>query len=149
KRRVILKSEAIPYPDRAIKNNPRLVVTNLRNKPKRVYEICGGHGDTENRIKELKNDLSIDPTSCSRFLANQFRVLMTAAAYMLYQEIRWQLCKTELARAQVFRIRLALIKVSARITESTRRIVLHLSDNLPFLRPWRMLARAMGTSPAT
>ena len=41
----------------------------------------------ENRIKEL-HDLQIDRTSCSDFWANQFRVLLTAAAYVLMQELR-------------------------------------------------------------
>ena len=45
-------------------------------------------GDAENRLKELKLGLEIDRTSCTRFLANQFRVLMTAAAYVLMQELR-------------------------------------------------------------
>ncbi|MCP5021747.1 MAG: hypothetical protein GY930_08200, partial [bacterium] len=47
------------------KNNPRLVVTNLRNKPKRVYENYCGRANTENRNKELKNVLSIARTTPS------------------------------------------------------------------------------------
>ena len=143
-RRVILKAEAIPYPGRELKNNPRFVVTNLRHKAKRVYEIYCGRGDAENRIKELKKDLSIDRTSCSGFLANQFRVLMTAAAYMLFQEMRWQLRGTDLGRAQVARLRDMLVKVGARVVESVRRVVFHLPVHLPFARPWRKLARAFG-----
>lgn len=145
-RRVILKAEAIPYPGREMKNNPRFVVTNLRHTPERVYEIYCGRGDAENRIKELKDDLSIDRTSCSNFLANQFRVLMTAAAYMLFQELRWQLRNTELRRAQVRRMREMLLKIAARVTESVRRIVFHLPVRLPFGRPWRKVARALGAT---
>lgn len=148
-RRVILKTEAIPYAGREMKNNPRFVVTNLRHKPERVYEIYCGRGDAENRIKELKKDLSIDRTSCSRFLANQLRVTMTAAAYMLFQEIRWRLRDTELGRAQVFRLRDMLIKVAARVAESVRRVVFHLPVGLPFVRPWRKLARAFGAIAST
>lgn len=143
-RRVILKAEAIPYLGRELKNNPRFVVTNLRHKPGRVYEIYCGRGDAENRIKELKNDLAIDRTSCSSFLANQFRVLMTASAYMLFQELRWQLRDTELCRAQIGRIRDMLIKVGARVAESVRRVVFHFPVGLPFERPWRKVARALG-----
>lgn len=144
KRRVILKAEAIPYVGRDLKNNPRFVVTNLRHNAERVYEIYCGRGDAENRIKELKKDLSIDRTSCSGFLANQFRVLMTSAAYMLFQEMRWQLRGTDLGRAQVARLRDMLVKVGARVVESVRRVVFHLPINLPFERPWRKLARAFG-----
>jgi hypothetical protein len=147
-RRVILKAEAIPYTGRKLKDNPRFVVTNLRHKPERVYEIYCGRGDPENRFKELKDDLSIDRTSCSSFLANQFRVLMTAAAYMLFQELRWQLRNTDLRRAQVRRIREMLIKIAARVTESARRIVFHLPTCCPFARPWRQAARALGATAA-
>ena len=31
----------------------------------------------ENRLKELHHGLALDRTSCHRFLANQFRVLLT------------------------------------------------------------------------
>lgn len=146
KRRVILKAEAIPYAGRQMKNNPRFVVTNLRHKPERVYEIYCGRGDAENRIKELKCDLAIDRTSCSSFVANQVRVVMTTAAYLLFQELRWQLRKTKLKRAQVGRLRTTLLKVSARVTESVRRIVFHLPTSYAFEKLWRHAARALGAS---
>jgi len=146
KRRVILKAEAIPYAGREMKNNPRFVVTNLRHKPERVYENYCGRGDAENRIKELKCDLSIDRTSCTSFVANQVRVVMTAAAYLLFQELRWKLRKTKLVRAQVSRLRTTLIKVSARVTESVRRIIFHLPTSYAFERLWRRAAHALGAS---
>jgi hypothetical protein len=145
-RRVILKAEAIPYIGREMKNNPRFVVTNLRHNPERVYEIYCGRGDAENRIKELKCDLSIDRTSCTSFVANQVRVVMTAAAYMLFQELRWQLRKTKLKRAQVGRLRVTLLKVSARVTESVRRIVFHIPTSYAFKTLWRRAAHALGAS---
>ncbi|MFQ5473576.1 MAG: IS1380 family transposase [Dehalococcoidia bacterium] len=145
-RRVILKAEAIPYAGREMKNNPRFVVTNLHHKPERVYRIYCGRGDAENRIKELKCDLSIDRTSCTGFVANQVRVVMTAAAYLLFQELRWQLRKTELRRAQVGRLRTMLLKVSARVVESTRRIVFHLPTSYAFEKLWRRAAHALGAS---
>lgn len=152
KRRVILKAEAIPYPGRALKNNPRFVVTNLTWRAKRVYlEYCG-RGDPENRIKELKLDLAIDRTSCMSFVANQLRVTMTAAAYLLYQELRWRLRKTSLGRAQVGRLRTVLIKAAARVAESVRRIVFHLPAGYAFHAEWLTAARAFGArtpQPAT
>ena len=144
KRRVVLKAEAIPYLGRKMKDNPRFVVTNLRHAPERVYEIYCGRGDVENRIKELKCDLSIDRTSCSSFVANQLRVVMTAAAYILFQEVRWQLRHTRLKRAQVGRLRTALVKVSARVTESVRRIVFHLPTSYAFEKLWCRAACALG-----
>ena len=144
KRRVILKAEAIPYEGRELKNNPRFVVTNLNGKPKRVYATYRGRGDAENRIKELKCDLSIDRTSCMNFVANQVRVTMTAAAYLLFQELRWQLRKTTLGRTQVSRLRVMLIKVAARVTESVRRLVFHLPTAYAFKDEFLSAALAMG-----
>src|ERR1035438_8410421 len=37
---------------------------------------------------------AIDRTSCTRFLANQLRGLLTAAAYVLYQELRLRAART-------------------------------------------------------
>lgn len=142
-RRVITKAEAIPYPGRSIKDNPRHVVTNLRAGHEKVYDLYCLRGDVENRIKELKRDLQIDRTSCSRFLANQVRVLMTAAAQVLYQEVRWRL-RRRLGHAQVGRLMVTLVKVSARIVESTRRVIFHLPRHFAFRDDWMVAARALG-----
>src|SRR5207245_7234126 len=82
KRRVIIKAEVVRHPGRDPKNNPRFVVTNLPDAPEAVYQIYCGRGDMENRLKELHHGLAMDRTSCSRFLANQFRGLLTLAAYV-------------------------------------------------------------------
>jgi hypothetical protein len=142
-RRVITKAEVIPYPGRTTKDNPRHVVTNLRGRPENVYDLYCLRGDVENRIKELKHDLQVDRTSCSRFVANQVRVLMTSAAHLLYQEIRWRM-RRRLGQAQVGRLMAMLIKVGARVIESTRRVVIHLPTHYAFARDWRAAARALG-----
>src|SRR6266542_362095 len=81
RRRVIIKAEVVRHPGRDPKNNPRFVVTNLPCAPQTIYEqIYCQRGDVENRLKELHHGLELDRTSCSRFLANQFRVLLTLAA---------------------------------------------------------------------
>ena len=84
------------------KDNPRFVVTNLKQNPQWIYEqVYCQRGDVENRIKELHDGMQIGRTSCSDFLANTFRVLLTAAAYVLMQEMRLHLSPTRHARAQV------------------------------------------------
>jgi Transposase DDE domain group 1 len=70
-------------------------------------------GDIENQIKEL-HDLEIDRTSCTSFWANQFRVLLTAAAYVWMQELRLRAAGTACARAQVRTLRERLLKLGAR-----------------------------------
>jgi hypothetical protein len=148
KRRVIYKAEVVRLEGREPKDNERFVVTNLRQSPKQVYRIYTDRGDPENRIKELKNDLAMDRTSCSRFLANQFRVLLTAAAYVLMQELRFRARHTDCARAQVGTLRLRLLKLAAWVEVSVRRIVIHLPRRFPGRPAWLRIAAAVGGIPS-
>lgn len=148
KRRVIIKADITLHPGRQPKDNPRFIVTNLKTTPKFIYEkVYCPRGDVENRIKELKDGLEIDRTSCSSFKANQLRVLMTAAAYVLMQELRLQARRTGCARAQVNTLRLRLLKLGAWIESSVRRIVLHLPMRTPYADEWRRIARSIGAVP--
>lgn len=147
-RRVIIKGQITYHQGRKPKENPRFIVTNLKQSPQYIYEkIYCARGDIENRIKELKDGLEIDRTSCSRFIANQLRVLMTAAAYVLFQELRWHARHTRCARAQVSNLRLYLLKFGAWIEASVRRIVLHLPVNTPYANDWQRIARSVGGVP--
>jgi hypothetical protein len=147
-RRVIIKAEIVFNQRDEPKDNPRFVVTNQHQTPKFIYKkaYCS-RGEIENRIKELHHGLELDRTSCPRFWANQFRVLLTAAAYALLQEIRRQAKRTTLARAQVTTLRERLLKLSARIEESVRRIVVHLPNTFPYAREWNSIARQLGAAP--
>jgi len=137
-RRVICKAEVMSQGE-----NPRFVVTSRRDlKPKALYRFYCQRGDPENRIKELKLDLKADRLSCHRFWANQFRLLLHAAAYVLMQAMRKLLAGTEFARAQVNTLRLYLLKVGARIRESVRRVWVQLPSAYPWLDLWHRLARA-------
>ncbi len=147
KRRVIIKAEVVRHPGRDPKNNPRFLVTNLPHAPQTVYEeIDCRRGDVENRLKELHHGLEMDRTSCSRFLANQFRVLLSLAAYLLFQELQRRARGTACADAQVTTLRERLIKLAVWVERSVRRIVLHLPATFPWLRTWRQLARAVGAT---
>ena len=87
-----------------------MVITNMRQSPQWLYEkVYCQRGEIENRIKEL-HAMEIDRTSCSRFWANQFRVLLTAAAFVLMQELRLSAADTNCARAQVWTLRERFLK---------------------------------------
>ena len=76
--------------------------------------------------------LLADRTSCHDFVANQFRVLLSAAAYILMDTLRREgLANSELANAQVGTIRLKLLKIGARVVHSVRRIMVHLAGGHP------------------
>jgi hypothetical protein len=147
KRRIIMKAEVVRLLGRDPRDNPRFVVTNLRQAPRRVYGIYRGRGDVENRLKELHYGLGLDRTSCTAFWANAFRVLLTAAAYVLLQGLRERLAATPAARYQVGTLRERLFKLGARVQVSARRIVLHLPSAFPWLALWQTVALALGASP--
>ncbi len=147
KRRIVMKAEVLRYPGRASKSNPRFVVTNLPAPPAAVYAGYAARGDMENRVKELKLGLALDRTSCAHFRANQFRVLLTAAAYVLFQALQRHAPRIAGAVAQVSTLRERLLKVAVWVERSVRRIVLHLPTAFPWLRPWRQLAQALGATP--
>jgi hypothetical protein len=146
-RRVVCKAEVVRLEGREPRLNARFVVTNLAGKARRIYErtYCR-RGDAENRIKELF-DVAFDRTSCSRFAANQFRVLLAAAAYALLQELRLAARGTAWARAQVNTLRLELLKVGVQVIASVRRIVLRLPAAFPFRDGWRAVALRSGAAP--
>jgi hypothetical protein len=147
KRRIIFKAEVVRQPGKEPKDNPRFLITNLKQKPQWIYEqVYCERGDVENRIKELHHGLEIDRTSCSKFWANQFRVLMTAAAYVLMQELRLRAARTDCARAQVGILRERLLKLGARVVVSVRRVVIHLPVSFPFRSSFRQIALAFGAS---
>jgi hypothetical protein len=144
-RRVVIKAEVVRLAGRDPRDNPRFVITNLRQSPRFVYEqVYCARGDIENRIKELHDGLQIGRTSCCRFWANQLRVLLTAAAYVLMQELRLRAARTACARAQVTWLRERLLKLGVQVVVSVRRIVLHLPTATPDLDAWRQVALALG-----
>jgi len=147
KRRVIIKAEVVCLEGREPRDNPRYVVTNLSAGPQHLYEnVYCQRGEIENRIKELHYGLQIDRTSCTDFWANQLRVLLTAAAYVLMQELRAAAAGTECARAQVSTLRERLLKLGAWVERSVRRIVLHLPQHAPWQDEWCRVARSLGAA---
>jgi len=145
KRRVLYKAEVVRAAGKEAKDNPRFVVTNLKQSPQWIYEqVYCQRGDVENRIKELHDGMQIGRTSCSNFLANTFRVLLTAAAYVLMQEMRLHLAPTRHARAQVSTLREHFLKLGAQVIVTVRRIVLHLPQAFPYRDSFHRLALSLG-----
>ena len=117
----------------------------MRQTPRFIYEkVYCARGDIENRIKELLDGLQIDRTSCTHFSANQLRVLLTAAAYVLMQELRLRAARTACARTQVSWLRDRLLKLGVHVVRSARRLVLHLPQATPHLDAWRQIALELG-----
>lgn len=118
-RRIIARIEASDQGTDA-----RFVVTNLADKPKRLYErtYCA-RGQMENLIKAHKRHLASDRTSCTSALANQFRLVLHSAAYVLLHALRAAAPKRSFwRRAQFDTLRLRLLKLGARVVEKATRI---------------------------
>lgn len=137
-KRVICKAE---YNDKGA--NTRFIITNLKHSKYRfIYEtVYCGRGAMELMIKEHKNHLASDRTSCSSFYANQFRVLLHSIAYSLVHAFRERhLRHTEFAQAQFNTIRLRFFKIGARVRNLASRIKIHLPMAYPlqaeFERIW-------------
>jgi hypothetical protein len=122
--------------------NTRYVITNLTGPAQRLYdaiyvqraEAC------ENSIKDLKNAMKADRLSCHRFWANQFRLLLHAAAYVLLFTLRRLAHGTELAVAQMDTLRLRLLKIACRVEQTARHVWLHFTSSYPWQPLWRLIA---------
>jgi hypothetical protein len=141
------KAQVLVHPNKeAHRDNDRYLIHNLdyRYGPAGAFAFYYGHSDMENNIKELKNDLAMDRTSCSRFAANQFRLLMTLAAYVLMQSVAEHTSHLHLLKAQMATLRDRLLKVAVRVRSSVRRISLQFTSHHPWAEAWLDAAHALG-----
>ena len=110
------------------------IVTNSRLSKAKVVKVYNGRGDVENRIKEGKNTLRWDKTSCHRFEANQARLLMGVIAYNLLHIFRSFYLKGEEVRRSMEWIIKRLIKVGAKVAYHGRRWQVHVASAFPLVR---------------
>ncbi len=145
-RRVVAKAEHT-----GDKSNPRFIVTSLSiedHAARALYEqVYCARGECENRIKEAQLDLFADRLSSATFRANQLRLWLASAAYVLMHALRRiGLAGTALARACANTIRLKVLKIGAVITLSVRRVKLALSQACPnqreFIAAYHQLSAA-------
>lgn len=140
-RRVVMKAEVL-----AKGANTRFVVTNRTEAPTTVYDWYVDRGETENWIKDLKAGCFADRLSCHRFWANQFRLLLHAAAYWLLDTLRRWLVHGGVARMTLATIRVRLLKIGGWVRERRDRVRLRLASSHPSEVWWRALATRPQTS---
>ena len=112
----------------------RFVVTNLDvGSAEWIYaSLYCARGQAENLIKLHKTQLASDRTSCRSALANQVRLVLHTAAYWLMLTVRDTIPKArELATAEFATLRLRLLKIAARVVETTSRIRLAFAAACP------------------
>ena len=123
-------------------SNIRFVVTNFAHTNRKfIYQTAyNGRGAMELMIKEHKNHLASDRTSCNSYTANQFRLFMHSIAYILIHTFRERHLKnTEFAKAQFNTIRLKLLKIGARVKRLSTKIKIHLSTSYPMKDEFRKI----------
>lgn len=134
-RRVIIKAEALPKGP-----NTRFVVTTRTEAPEALYAWYTDRGEGENWIKDLKVACFADRLSDHRFWANQFRLLLHAAAYWLLDTVRRWLAAMRVARMQLDTLRLRLLKIGGRVSQLGDRVRLRLAASHPGQPLWDHLA---------
>jgi hypothetical protein len=112
---------------------PRIgfIVTNSRLSAGKVVKVYNGRGDVENRIKEGKNTLRWDKTSCQRFAANQARLLMGVLAYNLLHMLREFYLKGEEVKRSMEWLIKRLIKIGAKVAYHGRYWLIHVASAFP------------------
>jgi Transposase DDE domain group 1 len=138
-RRVVYKAEALEKG-----TNTRVVVTTRTDAPLLLYNWYVHRGEPELWIKDLKGACFADRLSCHRFWANQFRLLLYAAAYWLLDTLRRSLAQAGVARMQLDSLRLRLLKIGGWVREALdglrRYCQLHLASSHPGEPLWYLLA---------
>jgi hypothetical protein len=141
--------------------------------PGAAYDDYADRGESENRNKELKTGLLADRLSDHRYFANLFRLYLHTAAYNLLVRMRhvvadpphespaeavpveafagrqrrgWHNRRRErdpLGEGQPCTWRTRLIKVAARVRETTRRVVVELSASWPYLNHFQAVVQRL------
>jgi Transposase DDE domain group 1 len=141
--------------------------------PGAAYDGYADRGESENRNKELKTGLRADRLSDHRYFANLFRLYLHTAAYNLLVHMRravadppheptgeevpvealagrqrrgWHNRRRErdpLGEGQPCTWRTRLIKVAARVRETSRRVVVELSASWPYLEHFQQVVRRL------
>lgn len=121
----------------------RYVVTNATSgKPRELYEVryCR-RCQCENWIKDLKNYLKCDRTSCQEWRANQFRLFLHVMAYVLMWEIR-NAAKTPFTTVET--IRTQFIKIGVLVKETAKRVSLKMASHHPWRDEFNLVWRSIG-----
>lgn len=118
---------------------PRIgfIVSNSRLTAGEIVKVCNGRGEVENRIKEGKNTLRWDKTSCHSFDANHARLKMGVLAYNLLHLIREFCLLGEAVRRSMEWLIRRLIKVGAKVAYHARQWHVHITSAFPLASHYR------------
>ena len=145
-RRLVAKVEVS-----ALGDNVRFVTTSLDScQPSFIYDrIYSARGRMEGFIKNHKTFLQSDRSSCHSFEANQFRLFLHSAAYMLLHALAEKaLQATQWEHAYFDTLQKQLLKVGARVEELRTKVKFHFPSSFPLQQVYGyMLARLQAAWP--
>lgn len=128
----------------------RYVVTSLAaGSAEYIYDtLYCARGQAENLIKRHKTQLASDRTSCRLANANQMRLILHTAAYWLLWRLQQAIPKaTALANAEFATLRLRLLKVAARVSETATRIRVAFASACPDAGVFKAIATSLRPAP--
>lgn len=115
--------------------NVRFIVTSFQHPNSRfIYEsLYCGRGTMELYIKEMKCYLSSDRCSCNRFSANQFRLFLHAAAYVLLHGLKQEVFKgTCLYNVSILTLQQKILSGAVHVKQMKTKIKVEFSDKHPY-----------------
>jgi hypothetical protein len=124
----------------------RYVVTNIPGgNAEWLYDaLYCARGQAENLIKLHKSQLASDRTSCRCPIANQVRLVLHTGAYWLMLKLRDAIPSPQpLANAEFTTLRMRLLKIAARITETARGVRVAFAACCPEAELFASLARCL------
>ncbi len=110
--------------------------------------ICiASGGRSEGFIKNHKTYLQSDRTSCHRFSANQFRLFLHSAAYVLLHTIQQiGMRGTQWTTSNFNTIQLRVLKIGARVREQATKVRFHFPTSYPLKDLMRTVVLNLDTS---
>lgn len=122
--------------------NIRYIVSNIRCiRTKALYEnaYCA-RGNAELRIKDHKTYLRLDRMSCNSFMANQFRLFLHSAAYVLIHTLQKEaLAFTEFSNSTMKTIQLKILKIATRVKTLKTKIKIEFPKEFPEIQVFKNL----------
>lgn len=128
-RRVIFKIEK-PYVQMI--HMYTFIVTTMESESYQVIQFYCGKGKMENFIKESKSGFDFASVSSSSKVVNANRLQVHALAYNLFNWFRRLALAADMRKQRIDTIRLKLLKVATKVTNSARYKYFKLCSNCPY-----------------
>lgn len=112
-----------------------------------IKQIYNRRGEAELAIRDMKG-LKCTRLSCQSFEANQFRLLLHGLSYLFLLCLR-RLIPPSVGHLSIASLQKYFVRISAKITETSRELFLHWDSDFPWQRQFFQLLRNIDCMPLT